>query len=130
MTSESTHALEERRPSLWVLTVSPSIWAAHFLLSYIGGAMFCGKFGGRAAGLGTLHAVIIGLGLAALAGIAMNGVAGWRRHRHGGEEPPHEKDTAEDRSRFIGFATVLLSGLSAMATVFVMIAVLLAGTCY
>jgi hypothetical protein len=52
------------------------------------------------------------------------GWSGYRRHRHGTETPPHDADTSGDRHRFLGFATMLLAGLSAIATLFVAMAAL------
>jgi hypothetical protein len=37
---------------------------------------------------------------------------------------PHDFDTPGDRHRFLGFATVLLAGLSAVATLFAAVVVL------
>lgn len=131
MIQESHDAVHERHQSLWLLTTSPTIWAAHFLLSYIGGAVWCGLAGQRSAGLGMLHALVIGTALIALIGIGLTGRAGWRKHTHKGQQPlPHDEDTPEDRHRFLGFATVLLSCLSAIATIYVAISVLFVGNCY
>ncbi|MGB7839915.1 MAG: hypothetical protein WBL40_17580 [Terrimicrobiaceae bacterium] len=37
----------EKRQSLWLLMISPTIWAAHFLLCYLTAAIWCAKFAGR-----------------------------------------------------------------------------------
>jgi hypothetical protein len=73
---------------------------------------------------------IIGLAVIALTGIGITGRIGWRKHSHGNGQAPHDKDTPEDRHRFLGFATVLLSALSAIATLFVAISTLFIGSCY
>ena len=49
--------------------------------------------------------------------------------RLGAAELPHDDDTPEDRHRFIGFSTFLLSGLSAVAVVYTGLAALLIETC-
>jgi hypothetical protein len=54
----------------------------------------------------------------ALIGIAIIGRRGYLRHGLGNGSLPHDDDTPEDRTRFLGFATLLLSGLSAVATIF------------
>jgi hypothetical protein len=129
MTPTRHDEVTEDRQSLWLLTASPSIWAVHFLVSYTVGALWCGKLAGPGAGLGSVHAVIIGLALAALAGVGYTGWLGWRKHRHGGTDPPYDRDTPEDRHRFLGFATVLLSALSAVSIVYVAVAAVLIRSC-
>jgi hypothetical protein len=73
----------------------------------------------------------------ALIGIAMIGWEGFRRHRHpstvlgaaGTEATTHDLDTRADRHRFVGFATLLLSGLSAVAVVYAALAAQYFDTC-
>lgn len=113
-----THAPAERTESLWLLVVSPAIWGAHFLLCYLTAAIWCARFAPPGATLGPVRWAITGYTIVALAGIAWNGRGGWRRHRLGGEPLPHDFDSSGDRHRFLGFATLLLSGLSAIATLF------------
>lgn len=110
--------LPESRESLWLLIVSPLIWAAHFLLSYVTAAIWCAKFAARDGSLEPVRWAILAYTLAALTGIAINGRSGLRRHRFGSESVPHDFDSPGDRHRFLGFATALLAGLSAVATVF------------
>jgi hypothetical protein len=129
MRPETNDAVTEDRQSLWLLTVAPTIWAAHFLLSYIGAAIWCGKIVERSDAVSPVRAAILGLAVVALVGIGFTGWLGWRKHSHGDEQPPHDKDTPEDRHRFLGFATVLLSGLSALATIFVAISTLFISNC-
>ena len=45
-------------------------------------------------------------------------------HTAGLQRMPHDFDTPGDRHRFLGFATVLLAGLSAVATLFAALVVL------
>ena len=114
-----THPLPEEKESLWLLTVSPSIWAAHFLLSYLTAAIWCEKFAGPDGQLGVVRAAMAIYTAMALVGIGINGWGGWRRHRFAAETTPHDFDTPEDRHRFLGFATLLLAALSAVSTMFV-----------
>jgi hypothetical protein len=129
MNREPDSPVHERRQSLWLLTVSPVIWALHFLVSYLGAALWCGPLQAHGGGAVPLQMAVAGTALIALAGIGITGRAGWRKHSYGSETPPHDEDTPEDRHRFLGFATVLLSALSAIATVYVALSVLLIGSC-
>lgn len=119
----------EHNESLWVLTVAPAIWALHFLMCYITAAIWCAKLAGRSAPLGDARLLIWTYTVFALAGIAGIGWRGLRQHRFGHAELPHDFDSAEDRHRFIGFATLLLAGLSAVSTVFVALAAVFIGDC-
>jgi hypothetical protein len=122
-------ALPESKESLWLLIVSPMIWAAHFLLSYITAAIWCAKFAPRYGSLEPVRWAILAYTLVALVGIALNGRSGLRRHRFGSESLPHDFDTPGDRHRFLGFATALLAGLSAVATVFAALVVVFFEDC-
>lgn len=110
--------LPEKAESLWTMIISPTLWAAHFLLCYLTAAIWCAKFAPRFGPLGPVRWLIAGYTVAALVGIALNGWSGWRRHRLGAASLPHDADTPEDRHRFLGFATTLLAGLSAVAVVY------------
>jgi hypothetical protein len=124
-----TSHLPETRESLWMLASSPLVWAAHFLLSYATAAVWCAKFaepGGSLSGVRTAIGIYTVLALGAIAAV---GRRGWQRHRHGRAELPHDADTPEDRHRFLGFATVLLSGLSAVAVLYASLAAVFIGDC-
>ena len=122
--------LPEHEESLWILTISPTIWAVHFLLSYISAAIWCAKVADRDGGLEQIRlAIAVYTGLA-LVGIIMVGWRGFHRHRIGSTTGPHDFDTRESRHRFLGFATLLLSGLSAVATCYVALAAVFIGKCY
>jgi hypothetical protein len=115
---------------VWGLTVSPTIWALHFLACYVSGAVLCAKLGGGDAAIAQLQRGIAVLTLLGLAGIA---VVGWRAyHRWGfaeGAQPPHDADTPDDRERFLGLAILLLSGLSFIATLYTALVAVLAASC-
>lgn len=123
------HPPAEKDESLWLLTVSPTIWALHFLLSYVGAAIWCAKLAERSDPLGAVRWGVAALTVLALAGIALTGWRGWLRHRHGTAAVPHDFDSPADRHRFLGFATLLLSGLSVVAVVYVALAVIFIGSC-
>jgi hypothetical protein len=115
--------------SLWLLTIAPTIWAAHLLLSYITAAIWCAKFGGVGGSLGGVRTAIAWYTTVALVGIAFVGWEGFRRHIFGTETTTHDLDSPEDRHRFLGFATLLLSGLSAVAVLFAALAATYFDTC-
>lgn len=124
----TTHPLHEKHERLWLLAVSPTIWAAHFLLCYLTAAIWCAKFA-RDGSLGPVRWAILVYTIAALAGIGLNGRSGLRRHRRGSESTPHDYDTPGDRHGFLGYATVLLSALSAVAVVFAALVVIFFKDC-
>ena len=127
---ESTNArVAERRESLWMLTVSPTIWALHFGLCYVTAAIWCAKVTDVTAPLGTIRTVIVIYTVAAIAGIAFTGWIGYRAHHLGSESAPHDDDTPEDRHRFMGYATLLLSGLSGVAVIYAALVAIFVGTC-
>ena len=121
--------LSEENESLWMMIVSPLVWSAHFLLCYITAAVWCAKFVPRGGTLEPVRWAIAGYTLVALAGIGWNGWWGYRRSRLGSETVPHDADTPGDRHRFLGFATLLLAGLSAIATVFEAMVAVFFNTC-
>jgi hypothetical protein len=125
----STRSPTPDRGSLWLLTIAPTIWAAHLLLCYVTAAIWCAKFVPSGGRLGGIRSAIIWYTAAALVGIALIGWEGFRRHRYGTETTTHDLDTPEDRHRFLGFATLLLSGLSAVAVLYAMLAASYFDTC-
>ena len=119
---------EESQESLWWLTAAPLTWGLHFAGSYLSVSIWCGKIVGADGSLGDLG---IGLGVytaIALAVIAFVAEHGLRRSRVGQHES-HDFDTPGSRSRFLGFATVLLAGVSAIATIYGAFALWFVGSC-
>ena len=125
------------RDSLWLLTVAPTVWATHLLLSYVTAAIWCAKFAGPTGSLNGIPQAIAWYTAVALIAIAIVGWEGWRRHRHpssalstsGTETTTHDLDTREDRHRFLGFATLLLAGLSAVGVLYAAMAATFFDTC-
>lgn len=109
--------ISERRQHLWWLTVAPSIWAMHLMLSYATAAIWCGKVAGRGGSLREAQVAIAVYSIVALLGIGVTGWAGYRRNSYA-DTASCDADTPEDRHRFLGFATLLLSALSAVATIY------------
>ena len=121
--------MDPRRDSLWGLIAGPTVWSAYFLLAYVGAAIFCAK-GGDAATFGGLRLAILGLGIVALGAIGFAGVDAWRRWQHGSESaPPHDADTDMSRHQFLALATLLLCGVSFVATIFVALPALFFASC-
>jgi hypothetical protein len=116
--------------SLWAMIVSPTIWAIHFLACYIVAAIFCAKAGTPSVDLATVRWWIAGFTVLALAGIAASGIQAFRLgHFVEGKAAPHDADTIHDRRRFLAYATLLLSGLSFVATLFVALPAVFVGSC-
>ncbi|MGD9476361.1 hypothetical protein [Shinella sp. G-2] len=114
--------------SLWTLFTAPTIWALHFLACYITAAVHCAK-ADAAASLGTTRLVLGMITVAALTGIALSAYLAWRQWGFGSGDPPHDEPTRRDRLLFQGFATLLLSGLSFVAVLFVAVPLVFIGAC-
>lgn len=117
------------KDTLWLLTIAPTIWAGHLLLSYVTAAIWCAKFALPGGPLNGVRTAIAWYTAIALVGILFIGWEGLRRHRHGTEATTHDLDSPDDRHRFLGFATLLLSGLSAVAVIYAAFAATLFDTC-
>jgi hypothetical protein len=121
--------LPERGESLWRLVSAPAIWAVHFLLCYPTAAMWCAKAAGPNGSLSGARVAIA----------AYTGHRPRRHRRRGldrldaaqlpGATRPHNFDSPADRHRFLGFAMLLLAGLSAVATVYAARAAVFIDTC-
>jgi hypothetical protein len=121
--------LAEEKESLWRLTAAPAIWTVYFLLCYITAAIWCEKLAGGNGALGPVRIAIAIYTAGALAGIGVTGWRGFQRHSFAGSTTPHDFDSPEQRHRFLGFATVLLSSLSAVATCYVALAAVFIDRC-
>lgn len=118
-----------RRETLWLLALGPTLWMLYFLLSYATAAIWCAKVVDRD---GSLEGARITIGIytvLTLTGIGIVIWRGFRRHSFGTATVPHDFDTPADRHRFLGFATVLLGGLSVVATLYVALAIVFIGSC-
>ena len=115
--------------TLWTLPASPTIWAAHFLLCYATASIWCAKLPDPASSLGAARVAIAAYTAVALAGIAWLAYGGFRAHRLGAAALPHDADKPEDLHRFLGFATLLVSGLSAVAVCYSALAAVFIRSC-
>jgi hypothetical protein len=122
--------LPKTKPSLLLLTAAPLIWAAHFLLSYASASIWCAKVIGFGGSLTTVRTGIALYTALALVGIGIIGWIGYRMHSLGHAALPHDDDTPEDRQRFLGFATLLLSALSAVAVIYAAVVIVFIERCF
>ena len=114
--------------SLLTPIVAPAVWAAHFIACYGWAALACGRF----ATAGGFDRARVGIAsLTAIAAIVIAGCFALGFHRHGRRFPDRSNDdgTPEDRTRFMAFTTMLLAGLSLVATLYVGLAALAAARC-
>jgi hypothetical protein len=118
MSTPQKDETRESRQSLWHPILPPIFWGVHFLASYITVAIWCAKVAGRDGSLHGARVAIFIYTVFALAGIGFVGWRGWQKHAFDGSETNHDFDTPADRHRFLGFATALLAGLSAVAVLF------------
>jgi hypothetical protein len=128
--SRTPSELPEHGESFWRLTSGPVIWTVHFVLCYVTAAVWCAKVATPPLGsLGVARIAIAAYTVVALAGIGIAGWVGWERHSFRGATLPHDFDSPDDRHRFLGFAMLLLAGLSAVATVYTALAAVFIETC-
>ncbi|GGE07836.1 hypothetical protein GCM10011390_28600 [Aureimonas endophytica] len=123
------HPDRQTRDTLWTLIASPTIWALHFLFSYVFAASVCAPNEAITRTLGTVRLAVGGATLLALVLIALIGWRAYREWRHNGGRFPHDGNTAEERERFMEFSSVLLAGLSFVAVAFVALPVFLIADC-
>jgi hypothetical protein len=127
--NDITAAVPEKKESLWKLVISPAVWAMHFMLCYVTAAIWCAKSASRDVSLDPVRWAIAAFTVIALIAIALNGWQGYRAHRAGDSDLPHDDDTPADRHRFLGYATALLAGLSGVAVIYAGIVALFYGSC-
>ncbi len=115
--------------SLWTLFTAPCVWALHFLVCYVGVAVYCAKPGLVGASFGFVRIGIAVATAIALLLIALSAWLAWRQWGFGASDPPHDDPTRTDRTLFQGFATLLLSGLSFIAVIYVALPALFVTEC-
>jgi hypothetical protein len=121
--------LSEDNQSLLRLVAPPLLWAAHLLLSYCTAAIYCEKVAPDGGSLGAARVAIAAYTVVALAALVGLSVAAYRRHTYGDAALPHDFDSPEDRHRFLGFATLLLAGISIVAVLYQALPAIIMGTC-
>lgn len=116
--------------SLWPLIAAPSVWAAHFLLSYWIGAVWCARYVGDDGSLLWVQVSVGALTVAALltlGWLARKAVRGYQGRLMIDDDLVG--DSEQERTRFMGHATLLLCTLSAVAVVFDAVPVAIFATC-
>lgn len=112
------HKLAQRlKSSLWMLVVPPTVWALHFLFSYVYAAVHCAK-SGSAEVIVDIRTGIAAATVVALLLVVAFGYIAWAQSRIQGDLPPYQDSTDEDRLRFLAVSTLLLAGLSFVAILF------------
>ncbi|KLU05986.1 putative transmembrane protein [Rhodopirellula islandica] len=115
------------RMRLWWIAISPTVWAIHFLASYITAAIWCEKM--MAGNLRPLQFSVAIYTAIALPAIGWVGWASYRNFRRGDPPVPYDFDDPTDRTHFLGFTAFLLSVLSVVATLFTALVFVLIGSC-
>lgn len=123
------HLLPRQIESIWTLFTAPVVWAAHFLVCYVGAAIFCEKPYLLGGDFSTLRIGIVVLTVMALSMIVVSALLAWRQWGFGAGDPPHDDPTRRDRQLFQGYATLLLSGLSFVAVIYTALPVLFITDC-
>lgn len=119
----------ERHERFWTMLASPVVWSLHFLACYITAAIWCGRVASVVEPVPALRVVI---GVYTVIALAVIGAIGWwglRAHRQTGSSLPNDDDTPEGRHGFVGFATLLLSALSAVAVIYAALVAVVFETC-
>jgi hypothetical protein len=119
---------DRARPDpLWLPVVAPVIWSTHFTVCYIWAALACGRFSARAAA--TIDSTLTTLTVMALVAIGLLFVRAWRQLGYTLPDRPNDDGTPEDRNTFMSYTTMLLAGLSGIATLYVGVAAISIGGC-
>jgi len=120
----------ETGQDLWSVLLAPTVWACHFLASYVFAAVYCEKAGRMSSILPAAVAVTV-FTIAALAAIAFIAFRTWQVHGLSatGGDRVYEVDTPEERHRFLAHVTLMLCALSAVAVLYETLPALMIGTC-
>jgi hypothetical protein len=121
--------VSETNQSLLRLVAPPLLWAGHLLLSYCTAAIYCEKIAPHGGSLGGARIAIAVYTFVALGSLIWMSIGAYRRHTYGDASLPHDFDSPEDRHRFLGFATLLLAGISFVAVIYQALPAILIGTC-
>ncbi len=114
---------------LWRVIAPPTIWALHFVVTYVWVAVQCEKAGD--ASYGQSRWVIGGLTALALAAILAITRHLWavRARSLTDNDFEFEHNTAEERHRFLSHVSLMLCALSAVAILFVALPMILVQSC-
>jgi hypothetical protein len=112
------------RQRLWIPVIAPLTWSCHFTVVTIVAALSCGRFSVSGYRLTMVLTTVLAL-------VVIGSCLGYgiKLLRFSWPDDSHDADTAEDRRKFLGYTTVILAGLSAIATVYSTIALFVVGGC-
>ncbi|HDZ72051.1 MAG TPA: hypothetical protein ENH55_04560 [Aurantimonas coralicida] len=118
------------RDNLWTLITPPTVWALHFLVSYLLAAYACAP---NVQVFETIGGARIAIAIVTLLALVLIGLV-FRRALHewrteGGSGFHNDEDSGAGRERFLEFSTVLLAALSFVAVLFVALPVLINADC-
>jgi hypothetical protein len=115
---------------LWQVILAPVVWSAHFLVSYVGTAVYCEKVG-REAALDPVRVLVI---LATVAGLVIVGVSTrglWKVRGRSltDDDFDYEYNSPEERHRFLSHVALMLSALSTIGMLYVALPAFLLDSC-
>lgn len=121
----------ERRDTLWIITLGPTVWALHFGFCYAFAAIVCAR---RDAPLdapaGDLRTGIAFATVVALLAVVVLGWRAWRRWDYLDDfDYVHDLDTSEHRHEFLGHASFLLTVVSFVGIAFTALSAWFIETC-
>ena len=104
---------------LWRVILAPGIWAVHFLVCYVGAAVYCEK-AGRSAALLPVQILVVAATLIALGGIGLVFASLWKVRGLStiNDNYNYAGNTPEERHRFLSHVALMLCVLSAVAVIF------------
>ncbi|MGR3571829.1 hypothetical protein [Brevirhabdus sp.] len=116
--------------SLWRITLSPVIWALHFVTVYGATAIYCAKL---VPDEGAILGLRYGIAAVTVAAVLAIVLIGWRSWKHWGylktHDYRHELSVVEHRHRFLGHAAFLLSVISLIAVLYSSLPAIFIGNC-
>jgi hypothetical protein len=115
--------------TLWTLFTAPTVWALHFIVCYVTVAVFCARSLAYGMSFDTVRLALGAVTVLALAVIVLSAWLAWRQWGFGAGDPPHDEPTRHARTLFQGFATLLLSGLSFVAVLYMAIPMIVIAEC-
>jgi hypothetical protein len=130
MIAPVNHRRKETGTDLWGVIFGPTVWALHFLVAYVWGAVHCAK-AGRDAETGFAASGIVAASVVALVLIGAATLRLWRVRARSLTDNDFDFDhnTPEERHRFLSHVALMLCALSAIGVVFVTLPVLIIGSC-
>ena len=128
--TKETRRARGKGTDLWRVIFAPTVWSLHFLVCYIGAAIYCEKLGREAAldpvRLLVMLATAVGL---VLVGLSTRGLWRVRGRSLTDDDFDYEHNSPEERHRFLSHVALMLSALSAIGMIYVALPVFLLGSC-